>query len=673
MGKREGKSLAEISRIPYIKADELIFNYKDTVTSKRRTYIKEFCCFDIETTRLKDVEQSIMYIWQFRTEKTTIYGRTWTQFETFLHRLMEPLPAGVRIVIYVHNLSYEFQFLRGIYNFTTDEVFATESRKVLKCTMYDCLEFRCSYFLSNMSLSEFLDKMKVPITKLDDYDYTKVRYPYTPMTDHELEYCFHDVEGLHQAITKSMEIDGDNIATIPLTSTGYVRRDCRKALMKPRILTATRDMLPDYNVYKLLRQAFRGGDTHANRYYTGKIVKDVYSADRSSSYPGVQMNCDFPMTQFVPLTDLSIHNIEMKIERHRALLFTAVFEDIELSDKFFGCPYIPFDKCTICVDGDRDNGRILSARILEITLTDIDYKIILKEYKWRKITISVAYSARYGKLPQTQKDVIESYFTLKTALKGVPGKEVEYMKSKNKLNSIYGMSAQNPVKQDIKFNGIEFERTLTDEEYLLQEYNDRAFMPYQHGVWTTAHARLALHEGIWLVGDDFIYCDTDSVKYINKHSFEDYNAAKIKESTESGAYATDKHGITHYMEVYEDDGYYKRFVTLGAKKYAYEYADGKLGVTVAGVSKKYGAEELGRLENFKPGFIWSKAGGLESVFNDVPEITEYTTPDGYILDITPNIVLRESTYKLGITAEYERLLQFSNFIGLKHKEMFTSV
>lgn len=57
---------------------------------------------------------------------------------------------------------------------------------------------------------------------------------------------------------------------------------------------------------------------------------------------------------------------------------------------------------------------------------------------------------------------------------------------KNKLNSRYGLSAQNPIKPE-----------------------DDAW-----GGWCIAWAQQRLEEGIRLAGSRFVYADTDSVKYL---------------------------------------------------------------------------------------------------------------------------------------------------------------
>lgn len=151
------------------------------------------------------------------------------------------------------------------------------------------------------------------------------------------------------------------------------------------------------------------------------------------------------------------------------------------------------------------------------------------------------------------------------------------------------MTAQDPVKESILYQDEEFtiDASKTKKE-LLEEFMKRAFIPYTWGVWCTAWARYELEQGMRIVTDQggtFIYCDTDSIKYLGEVDFSSYNNEKVKLSKENGAWATDPQGLDHYMEVYEQEKDADRFITWGAKKYAYE-SDGKLKITVAGVPKK---------------------------------------------------------------------------------------
>ena len=637
-------------------------------TRKRIQYKDLITAFDIETTRLQDIEQSIMYVWQWQFgDEYTVVGRTWDQFEAFQRKLKAVLEDSV-LVVFVHNLSYEFQFLRGIYPFNQDEVFAIKSRKVLKCNMWESFEFRCSYIHSNMNLDTYTKKMGVKHKKLTGtFDYEKIRYPWTELSDEELAYCVHDVQGLVEAIEIEMEHDGDNLYTFPLTSTGYVRRDAKKAMAQVNY-RFVKEQLPDYEIYKMLREAFRGGNTHANRYYTNYTLHNVHSADRSSSYPDVMCNCKFPISEFYRLGDIGYDEVVKMIgKRQKACIMRVALTGLHLTRIDWGCPYLSLSKCRHIENALEDNGRIISADYLETTVTDIDLKIILQEYSFTDIKFYDVATACYGYLPTQLIKTICQYYHYKTELKNVPGQELLYMKSKNKLNSLYGMCAQDPVKQSILFIENDFKEQNENEAELLLAYNKKAFLAYQWGVWVTAWARYRLEEGIQLAHGDvndpnapqFVYCDTDSVKYLGEIDLEKFNRARILDSKRSGAFATDPQGITHYMGVYEKEHDMCEFRTMGAKKYVYrETPDDKLVCTIAGVSKSLGGKELeehGGITAFHEGFTFDKAGGLEAVYNDNPEQRDIVR-DGHQLEVTSNVVLRPSTYTLGLTADYKRLL-----------------
>lgn len=638
-------------------------------TKKKMYYKNIITAFDIETSRIKDIEQSIMYVWKWQFGLDyTVKGRTWSQFITFCEGIKNVIKSGEFLCTFVHNLSYEFQFLRGIYSFQKEEVFALKSRKVLKCSLFDSIEMRCSYIHSNMSLDEYVKKMGAKHLKLsgERYDYAKMRFPWTELTEFEDDYSTHDVLGLVEAIMKEMEHDGDTLYSFPLTSTGYVRRDTKEA-MRQVSHTYVRNQLADYKTYQMCREAFRGGNTHANRYYAGVVLHNVKSADRSSSYPDVLCNCQFPVSFFFHAGGVTYSELLDLINvRKKAVLMRVSMTNVRLRDEYWGAPYLSRDKCRNIHEGLYDNGRILKADYVETTITDIDFRIILEEYDFDDFVPFDVSHARYGNLPKPLIETTIKYYVAKTELKNVPEQELYYMKSKNKLNSIYGMMAQDPVKQTIDFINNDFIERKDNEEELLITHNKKAFLCYQWGVWTTAWARYRLEEGIRLAGDGFIYSDTDSVKYTGDVDWSKYNKEREKGSKKSGAFAKDPKGNVHYMGTYdietEGNGYFE-FSTLGAKKYCYrETPESPLHITIAGVTKKAGGKELekaGGIEAFTPGFIFSEAGGTEAVYNDEPEVTKYTI-DGHEIAITSNVVLRESTYTLGITAEYEKLLQISH-------------
>lgn len=672
----------------------------------RHRLLNCFTAFDIETStiwlnpdhRLYDVH-SFMYTWQFQIEDYTVTGRTWYDFFRWLDILKDAIKRiqhdnGLEVmpllIIWVHNLAYEFSFLSGLYPFRSDECFFRDVRKPIYCRMFDCFEYRCSYIQTNLSLSALCHQTGV-LEKLSGqkYDYDKIRFPWTPLSDFEQDYCIRDVESLVAAMKKRVSMSGDNLSTVPITSTGYVRRDCKNALADQFL--DIREIKPAEKEYRLLRKAFRGGNTHANRYYVGKIVNDVYSYDISSSYPTQQLTHPFPVAPFRWL-ELDKDDPGRRLQRvftfiglGYAVVGTYQFKNIRLTNKRDPIPYISLSRCD-ALDFSLDNGRILEAGYIEISLTEIDLEIIFEQYTFDSVDIIEAMVSKKDMLPAAYRAVIQDYYNRKTALKGDNTEEGKYiyMKSKNSLNSVYGMSATDPIHQEI---------TYKDGEYYISGYDDfkpdeilkllkTAAFPYQWGVYTTAYARLQLQNAIRLCGDKLIYCDTDSVKTAGPVPIETLNNELMKAAVHQKAYADDKNGHRHYIGLFEDDGHYDRFITQGAKRYAYESA-GKMGVTVAGVSKKvnektgvpFAVEELGCLENFKTdrfddkgrlieeGMEWHLAGGTLSVYNDNDDF-DYTDPvTGNTLHISKNVAIVPSTYKMTYSRDYRLLLNEIQLYG----------
>lgn len=520
-----------------------------------------------------------------------------------------------------------------------------------KCEIGPRFEFRCSYVLTNMSLRQFLKKMGVEHQKTE-LDYSIQRFPWTPMSEKELEYCIIDVLGLWEALRKMFKADGNTLADVPLTSTGYVRTDFKRAMRQGGFLTMVHDCAPTYDVYLALRRAFRGGNTHANRCYTGIIMEDVKSYDRASSYPDVLVNMPYPVK---PFQRDSTTNPDDLLDGFPYVMCIDFF-GIELQDPFFGCPYLSIHKCYNLQGAVNDNGRIVKAVRFQTWLTDIDFEIVRQQYKWKQAVITTCYRSEYGLLPKAMKDVTMEYYERKTKLKGVKGQEVYYMKAKNKLNSIYGMCATNPVRTSLVFNGHDFSVKEGDDKEELAKANKRSFTVFAWGCWCTAWARYWLEKAIRLCGHNFIYCDTDSVKFVGDVDFTELNAEIQAQSERHGAFADDPSGARHYLGVFEKEAPMPRFCTLGAKKYAYEDESGKLHITIAGVSKG-GAEEMGCLENFQEGFVFRRSAGQEAIYND--DWSEPLEIDGHVLPISPNIYLYEGEYTLGLTLEYKRLFHLT--------------
>lgn len=397
-------------------------------------------------------------------------------------------------------------------------------------------------------------------------------------------------------------------------------------------------------------------------------LENVASADRSSSYPDTQVNYMFPMTPFkrvckaVTYDDLKAHYIK---KRGYALLFRIAITNLEMRDRLNPCPYISYDKARNVRGKLLDNGRILKAEYLEITLTDLDFAIIDKQYILSNdnTVITDLYFATYDYLPSELREMVKSYYKQKTELKGVDEMKLYYDKFKNLINACYGCSAQDPAKQTILYKqdteDLYIPETKTIDE-LLSAFH--AAMPYQWGVWTTARARERLQVLIDAVhensGSEFVYCDTDSVKYIGTYDIEKINKDLRKIAKDNGAFAYDINGQIHYMGEYENEGVYSQFETLGAKSYVYRDAKGKLHITIAGVPKEKGAQELEKLGGFDAYQIGTvfHDGITETVYHDercyIPTIY-----NGHPIELTSDVVIKDSFHQIGWSKDYTILLK----------------
>ena len=634
------------------------YNYNFNIYGDGKKYSKNFITFDIETSKYnkgnEDIE-TFMYIWQACIDDDVVFGSTWKEFKMFLDRCYNRMNTSKKVVIYVHNLSYEFQFMKNFFEW--EDVFATDEHVILKACTKE-FEFRCSYKLSNMSLEKFIENTPNHYyIKGSDFSYNKLRLPGELLEKHEYGYCYNDVRGLYHSILHKLE--DDTLESIPLTSTGYVRRDCRNALRGREYRKQFKKSEIDLEMYKKLLRAFRGGNTASSRYFANMIIDNVKSYDISSSYPYVMMSYEYPHGPFM-YTSIDSRDTLDKYNRKYCTIAEYSFINLRLKNKYAPIPYVSISKCN---KADSDalvyNGRVLEGRFFEMTLTNIDFEIVDRMYDYDEMYVDDFYFARKKLLPKPLREQILKYFTDKTTLKGIDEMYYFYMKQKNKLNAIYGMSVSHIVHENYMFDTKYY--TISKEDMSEERENEElkkyfksrnSFLCFQWGVWVTAYARARLQELIDIIGIDVVYCDTDSVKYIGDYEteIEKINRNVIERENDVDVLFHVQHeGEKVYMGVWDKEKPYDRFVTLGAKKYAYEQ-NGKLGVTVSGLNKKNAPLELkekGGLEAFKNGTIFTNAGRVSATYVDTKIHT--LKINGVEIVNGSYVTLLDTTYTLGIT------------------------
>lgn len=593
--------------------------------------------FDIETSSFYDQgeKRACMYIWMFSIDDKIIIGRSWDEFIYLCDELVKKFSLHWkyrRMIVYVHHLGFEFQWFCKLFKW--HKVFALDTRIPLSALTESGIEFRCSYRLSGYNLAktgENLTKYKVE-KMVGDLDYDKLRLPSdpkhnfagTPLTEIELGYCINDVRVVSAYIRERIESD-DGITHIPLTKTGYVRKYCRehiynnpdsKGYKEYRDLMLKLTIEPDE--YTLLKEGFQGGFVHGNAFQVGKTLHDGMSIDYCSKYPSMIVANMFPMGKGEPVTIGDIQDPENLEDFNTRLsdyfcVFRVKFTGIRSKILFEN--YISVSKCRNVKGVKLNNGRVISADYLETTITNLDYEIIKDCYEIDLVEIGDFYQYKKGYLPTPFIKCVLEFYRIKTELKDIEGKEAEYLNGKENLNSCYGMMVTSIVRDLVTYSQDIVESDpvgWTSNTPILQEEIDKynrskgRFLFYPWGVFVTAWSRYDLWKsGILQIRDDYVYSDTDSLKFINpeEHLYviDDFNkqiGTKLlkamrfhKLSPELITPKTVK-GEPKPLGVFEIDGRYKRFKVMGAKRYLVDDVKKGLQLTVAGLPKKFGLKYL---------------------------------------------------------------------------------
>lgn len=667
--------------------------------TKRKQKIEYYnipCCFDIETSSFYDrgEKAGCMYIWMFSIDDKIIIGRTWDEFIMLLDKLHDKLSLHNdyrRLICYVQNLGYEFQWFCNRIQWT--KVFAINYREPLISLTDNGIEFRCSYKLSGYKL----EKMGEQLTKytfkkmVGDLDYKLIRHSNTPLTDKEMGYCINDVRVLSAYIREKIENEG-GITKIPLTKTGYVRLYCKEHIFGGRahrreylIYKKFMEHLTlDPEEFKMLLRAFQGGFTHASCFYSGKEepLLGVTSFDFCSKYPSAMVAELYPMDKgefYEP--------VDTKDLKHQLSHYCCVFDIrfINIRPIILYDNYISISKCTNVKNPVVNNGRLVSADGIITTITNVDFDIIKKCYAWDKVEVGKFIRYKKGYLPTDFVNCILDFYENKTTLKDVPGMEIEYQQHKELLNSCYGCTVTNPCKPIITFenDGKGWRSEEQNLEKQIAAYNKKKdrFLFYPWGVFITAYCRRDIWQyGIMKAGKDYAYCDTDSVKFLGEHpGFEkEYNKIILKKILKACRYhginisrvaPKTKDGIIKPLGVFEFDGHYSKFKTLGAKRYMMLYSDdkrnkakerGELKITVAGLNKKKGAEYISKFPD--PFKVFSDDMKVPKGHSGRQTATYIDSPiNGTVTDYLGNTAeyhelsclhLEESEYNMSMSEDY---------------------
>ena len=685
---------------------------KNNIKDIKKLNKDSILCFDIETTSFWVIDNKITtwtnelpddkynqvpcgaipYIWQFGINDIVIYGRELKEFKE-LTNLIKQYTGKKKLTIWVHNLSYEFVFLENFFSFT--KVMARQKRKVMKCeTSDEKYIFRCSYFLTNKSLALIGKELNIPKLK-GSLDYLTFRTPLTELTNEELKYCEHDILIMQSLIKKEIS-DYGSIGKIPITSTGKARREYHNLLKE----NLSKKELEKYHYkvtemqphtiyeYTMLKYSYSGGVCGSNKWNTNYIINNIGSWDLTSDYPfQMVVKNNYPISKYIRTTNLiDILTHDFNKDKY-TYIFTLEIKNIKskIQPHFF-----PSSKIISHEKIKTDQGKLISADKIIISINEIDFECLKMCYDFDKnIKVLTTYKAEKGYLPKEFILFILKLYANKTKLKGIKEKEDLYIKLKNILNSCYGMCVMDPFQPKIEYeSGVWSSEsdTKSQEKIVLEHikemkekiYNN--WLPYSWGVIVTSLAHLQLVKALSTINEDSVYWDTDSCKMRNpqqwKWFFENENKiiiSQIKKASKDlniplELYAPKNiKGEIKYIGVWDYEGIYTQFITLGAKRYAFKKND-KIDIVISGVPKEC-ACYLKKLEDFKEDFIFPSdieiltENGKVNVSKLVHHYSDGDTPlvefpDGYINnDIYYSIALRPTTYKTSLTPELKRYLK----------------
>lgn len=624
------------------------------------------------------------YLFRTPEELMKFYNNIIETYE--LREPWNPKNWRYKVLTYIHNSNYDLSYLVPYFekyitrwNEQPHGIMDGPNRYVL----YEVgpFEFRCSYRLASASLEKWSEEMNIEHKKqVGLYDYSKIIYQDTTLSADELKYDQYDVLAMSECLTKQLEHYGDNLTTIPYTSTGYVRRDLRRACKNDK--NYRRDYFNKSalsgELYEVCLRSYAGGFTHNNRFYKDKVIRvgndvnflgrtvhvsNIGHRDFKSHYPS-QMACyNFPTGKPVLTYTNKINNWQMSIKEILDLYpkyttFSVIrFYSADIRTPDITMPFMQFSKCfeTTWKFHTVDNGRILHAAGSWLMFLDnLTLKILDEQYKLSYEVVKV-WKILNGPMPAPILNTIDKYFKGKSDKKNewkecvkkygefderTLQADFELSQVKKLLNGCYGCMATAPLRMSYDFDPaitfhVSTEYNTIDEinEGLQKYYKGRNnFLPYQIGCMITAAARLELYEYIKAIGyDKVLYCDTDSAFYIKDDETETAIEALNAEKRAAARFVTLNNGQREFYDEFTPESDCLAFKGLHAKCYGVVLPEDGLKITVAGVPRR----TLVDFKDNKPVYITREDELKENTADDFEALDNLA--DGFCFKINTGV------------------------------------
>lgn len=625
---------------------------------KNLAYLPYVCSFKINASRITS-SYSTMYIWTFtikslRTaQQVTVYGRTWNEFDELLQKIETEFSLhsynsgrGRKIVVYCQKLSYEFSFLFGRKEISVKEAaFKNSKNDCFRCIINKYFDFRDTEIYSRMT---FEDTAKVCSITIPEFDRDIIRTHETILTESELAYFQTETEIIAIYFFNELKKYNNKLTPrggIPWTATGitrsYIRKQDNYKTYADNLQEIQQTERLDPLLGNLMKIAFNGAYAHSTPFAYDSLIEDVESFDLDSCYIYYLLAGYFPkMFKRTPCPRKQQQFIDMIEKRYkrRAYLIYIEFENIRPKDRRKAIyPLSAKSKNYDCGVGLQidDESRLISADCFITAITDLDFLACLKFYDFDKFKIKALYSSYKQPLPPVFKNAVIEVYAKKEQLKTQKKKRAaEYRQIKEVLNSFFGICTQDRMKPNFQLA----DKQILKEEKLIEDINKYSL--YSWGVWLTSYARYNLMMIADQLESDFIYCDTDSVKFTGEHNelINAYNqaaAAKIQREIINNDIFKGNDNLKFLSKIgqFEDEGKYSKFKTLGLKRYIYYNDEDGFTAKISGIDKKSSERYFNRFSTIDDKF---RNFNRDS---EIPVFMPYATP--IYNNITTNQVVED--------------------------------
>lgn len=552
------------------------------------------CGFDIETTTFLD--RAYMYIWQIGVNNKAFFGNTWEELNDCLNIINSYIDYlnsqkakerhkkefKAQAICFIHNISFEWQFVRKEINIT--DVFLKSLREPLYFES-DNIKFLDSFQITHMSLAKLAKRYCNTQKMVGDINYTILRNSTDGknLTDKEMKYCENDVLILCEFAEYYFNKYLSNNELI-YTETSIVRHSLKKAFKEQKQITKQDifEMYPkSFNEYLMyMEYLFAGGWVKSSVDAFGKILSNIKCKDITSSYPAQIAHRYYPVSKFKSIKIDSKQMFTNMLSKYCCILDVTLFnvKKSTIHSIISTSKIVNNDTGRILVD----NGRIAEVEKVRLLMTELDWDIFNKFYKYDKfkIVINSFKIAVRGKLPSYVISTMLDAYERKEELK-LQGKD--YFNEKCFVNMFYGCFVTRIHKFNYIYKNGEITKELND---YYKQIRSSVLSPFW-GIWCTSWARFQELSAVYANADCVVYGDTDSVKGNNMSDeyFNKYNTEQIEKNKKLCEKYNKNFELIKELGCWDSEPTYQLFKTIGCKRYIGFDENNKLSVTIAGVPK----------------------------------------------------------------------------------------